>query len=337
MVTSALNRAVPNGLMAGAPLSRIQGPADALGLVTGHLMEAESVLRTLVESNVAEITSISRYLVDAGGKRLRPALTALGGQAVGYSKPISRLMCVGELIHLGSLLHDDVVDGAEQRRGKPSAHLQYGNAATILSGEFSLARAMLLASEEGGGRAAQELARDVTEMAEGEVLQLRWAGHLSCSIETYLAWVERHSAALISWCVAATAWSQEDVAAAEALASFGRGVGIAFQITDDVLDYRNGTGKSVGTDLRQRKVTLPLLAAMDADPEIRARLESDELEPAHLEEMMGRIEKTGALDHALAMAKRRVDESSKALLSLPSSEGREALAVLGHYLVERVL
>ena len=136
MESSALNRRIPQGLLAGAPLSRIDGPQEALHLVADSLARAELALKDLVMSDVAEISSVALHLVNAGGKRLRPALTALGARAVGFEGDVSRLMCVGELIHLGSLLHDDVVDGADLRRGRPSAHRVHGNAATILSGDF---------------------------------------------------------------------------------------------------------------------------------------------------------------------------------------------------------
>ena len=332
----AMQRFAPKGLSDGAPLSRIDGPQDALGLVAVQLAESEQVLRTLVSSNVAEIQAISRYLMDAGGKRLRPALTGLGALAVGYERPVAGLMCVGELIHLGSLLHDDVVDAAESRRGQPATHLKFGNAATILSGDFCLARAMLLASEEGGGLAARELARAVTEMAEGEVMQLHWAGDLCCDVETYLAWIERKSAALIAWCVSAAAWSIEQPELAQPLAAFGRGVGIAFQITDDVLDYREGTGKTPGADLRERKVTLPLLTAMSIDPSIRETLESGQPDEATVVELIERVKATGALQRSLGMANRLVLEANEALETLPPSDGRAALTVLGRYLVERI-
>lgn len=336
MVTTALHRAVPSGASAGAPLSRIEGPRDALALVAEQLAESEQALKGLVQSNVADISSISEYLLNAGGKRLRPAMTALGALAVGYEKPVARLMCVGELIHLGSLLHDDVVDGALKRRGLPAAHIQFGNAATILSGDFCLARAMLLASEEGGGLAGQELARAVTEMAEGEVMQLRWAGDLSCNERTYMEWVERKSAALISWCVSAPAWSMKDHRTAATLSTFGRRVGIAFQITDDVLDYRSGTGKRVGADLRQRKVTLPLIHAMNKDESIRDILEEGTPSESTVRELVRRVESTGATETSLEHARALVLEGIDCLGELPASEGRDALEVLGAYLVERV-
>ncbi len=328
-------RVRPAGILAGAPLSRIHGPADALGLVAVELAAAELALVELVHSDVAAIPAVGRYLAASGGKRLRPALTALGARAIGHVKPIGRLMCVGELIHLGSLLHDDVVDEADTRRGRTAAHHLFGNAATVLTGDFCLARAVLLASEEGGHAAVTHLAAAVTEMAEGEVLQLKHAGDLSCGYEQYLDVIERKSAALIAWCCAAPAWAAGDAKAADALSRFGRGIGTAFQITDDVLDYAAGTGKTPGADLRERKVTLPLLYAMRKRPALRAELEAGEPSADRLPGLMAEVIATGALEAALVDARRFVDDALAALTELPPGEGRDALAVLGRHLVER--
>jgi octaprenyl-diphosphate synthase len=328
-------RATPAGVLGGAPLTRIDGPSQALGLVGVALGDAERALRALVASDVAAVPTVGGYLVDAGGKRLRPALTALGAGAVGFDGDLPSLMCVGELIHLGSLLHDDVVDSADTRRGLPAAHKVFGNAVTILTGDFCLARAVLLASEAGGHVAVTELARAVTAMAEGEVLQLQRSGDLSATRDEYLEMVEKKSAMLIAWCAAAGAWSTGDREAAEALSTYGRAVGTAFQITDDVLDYRAGTGKSPGADLRERKVTLPLLYAFERDPGLRVRLLASEPTAADLPDLIARVESSGALDRALAWARVKVERGVEALDVLPESPHREALAVLGRYLVAR--
>ena len=228
---------------------------------------------SLVQSDVAAVPAVAGYLVDAGGKRLRPALTALGARAVGLFPVPIRLMCVGELLHLGSLLHDDVVDDGDLRRDRPAAHRVYGNAVTVLTGDFCLARAVLLASEEGGAAAVHALGQVVTEMAEGEVLQLQRAGDLTCTVDQYLDVVARKSAALIAWCAPGRRpRDPPDRRRPQALEAFGRAVGIAFQITDDVLDYVEGTGKIRGADLRERKVTLPLIRAMEVVPGLREEL-----------------------------------------------------------------
>lgn len=327
-------RTRPAGVRAGAPLAAIDGPAGALGLVALELAEADAQLRALVHSDVAAVTEIAAYLIDAGGKRLRPALTALGALAIGV-RPDVRLMCVGELLHLGSLLHDDVVDDGDVRRGRPSAHRVYGNAVTVLTGDFCLARAVLLASEAGGPRAVHALGEVVTEMAEGEVLQLQRAGDLSCTVDQYLDVVARKSAALIAWCVRAPALAAGDLDAARALEAFGRAVGIAFQITDDVLDYVDGTGKPRGADLRERKVTLPLIRAMEALPELRRELADGPPSMDRVQTWLGRIRETDALDLALAEARSRVADAVGALDRVPPGVGREALAVLAAYLVDR--
>jgi octaprenyl-diphosphate synthase len=327
----------PAGLAAGAHLSRIDGPADALALVAAELAEAEEVLSELVMSDVVEIPTIARYLVDAGGKRLRPALTALARVALGIERPMIRLMCTGELLHLGSLLHDDVVDDGELRRGKPTAHTLYGAPVAVLTGDFCLARAILLAAEEGGHTAVTELGRTVTRMAEGEVLQLRRAHDLATDRAGYLDVIDRKSAALIAWCAAAPAYATGDLQAASALYTFGHGVGRAFQITDDVLDFKTGTGKRNGADLRERKVTLPLILAIARDPSIRTDLEKGPPDELLLQSLIGRVRATGALDDTLAIARGFVDDALAALDALPRGVGRDALAVLGRYLVERSL
>src|SRR5262245_29483121 len=233
------------GLTAGAPLSRLDGPAAALSLVAADLVAAEIALRELVMSDVAAVPAIATHLLDAGGKRVRPALTALGARAAGVERDVSRLMCVGELLHLGSLLHDDVVDDGEIRRDRPAAHRVYGSPMTVLAGDFCLARAVLLATEEGGYEVVRALGDVVTEMAEGEVLQLQRAASATSTEEQYLDVVNRKTAALIAWCVSAPALAFRP-ALAPALARFGRAIGVAFQVTDDVLDFSDATGKSAG-------------------------------------------------------------------------------------------
>ena len=327
----------PAGVRGGASGTRVRGPRAALGLVATELADANAALRELIQTDVAAVPAVAGYLVDAGGKRLRPALTALGARAVGHTGPVARLMCVGELLHLGSLLHDDVVDDGVTRRGQPAAHRVYGNAVTVLTGDFCLARAVLLAAEEGGFEAVHALGSTVTEMAEGEVLQLQRAGDLSSTVEQYLDVVARKSAALIAWCAAAGAWASDRQELAEPLLSFGRAVGIAFQITDDVLDYAEGTGKEPGADLRERKVTLPLLHAMDRIPSLRGRLEAHAPTPAELPGLMSEIRASGALEAALDEARRRAAHAITALEPLPRNPATEALAALAEYLVERAI
>jgi len=328
-------RHTPAGLQAGAPLSFVGGPLDALALVAPELERCEATLARMLHSDVAEVPAVAGHLAAAGGKRLRPALTALGARILGHDQRVDELMCVGELIHLGSLLHDDVVDDGHERRGQPTANVVFGNAVSVLTGDFCLARAVWLAAQAGGYRAVEALGRTVTLMAEGEVLQLKRAGDLGCSRADYIEVIERKSAALISWCAAGAAYALDDQVAIDALERFGYGVGVAFQITDDVLDYQEGTGKAPGVDLRERKVTLPLLLAMERIPTLRARLEAGPPSAAQVVDLMQEIRDAGALDHALAEAHRLAEHALAALDVLPDSPEREALRVMGRYLADR--
>lgn len=318
------------GLDGGAPLTRVQTLSDAMALVAADLQRAELRLAELVDSEVAVVGAIGSYLTASGGKRLRPLLTALGAGAVGHAASPG-LLCVGEMIHLGSLLHDDVVDEADERRGRAAAHRLYGNAGVILTGDFCLARAVLLAATDGGHTAVTRLAEAVTAMAEGEVLQLQRAGNLSTSRADYLETIDKKSAALIAWCAAAGAHACGAEAEAAALARYGREVGVAFQITDDVLDYQPGTGKPVGQDLREKKLTLPLLLAMGRVPGLRARVEAGE----DVAGLCASVRECGALDDALAEARARVDAAVALLDVLPAGPHRDALVFLGRHLVER--
>ncbi len=327
---AVVRRLVPLGVHGGAPLSFVDTPADVFALAAPMMGAAEVRLRELVASEVDVVEAIGAYTATAGGKRLRPLLTALGAGAVGFDRPLDGLMCAGELIHLGSLLHDDVVDDGATRRGLPAAQRVYGNAAVILTGDFCLARAVLLAAEEGGHAAVTALAQAVTAMAEGEVLQLQRAGNLDTTLDEYLEMIDKKSAALIAWCASAGALAHGDAAAARVLAGFGRAVGVAFQITDDVLDYAEGTGKNPGQDLREKKLTLPLLYAMEALPDLRQRIHTDDVGT-----LLALVRGTGALARAQAEARSRVEAALGDLDVLPPSVHRDALAVLGRYLVDR--
>ncbi len=329
----------PTGLHAGAPLSVLPDLGAIVALARDEVAASEVELSALLGSNVDAVPEIGRYLLSAGGKRLRPLLTALGARAVGHEGDISRLMCVGELLHLGSLLHDDVVDDGQERRGLPAAQKVFGNPAVILTGDFCLARAVLLAAEEGGFRAVTELGRTVTAMAEGEVMQLVNAGNLDLSLDAYLDVVDKKSATLIAWCAAAGAWAHGQYAAADALQIFGRQVGVAFQVTDDVLDYvgeKRLTGKRRGQDLAEGKMTLPLVFAMERVPDLRERLRKGPPSPERIPAIIADVRACGACDEALAFARQRVDLGIAALDTLPPGRYRDGLLALAHHLVERV-
>ena len=184
-----------------------------------------------------------------------------------------------------------------------------------------------------------ELARVVASMSEGEVTQLLNTGNLALELDTYFEVIDKKSASLISWCAAAGAWAVEDQEAARALAQFGRHVGLAFQITDDVLDYtgeKSLTGKRQGQDLAQCKLTLPLLLAMERVPSLGAELSAGAPSPDRIPSLMASVHACGATQDALQRAHGHVSSGLEALGRLPSSPARHSLELLAHHLVERV-
>lgn len=333
--TPKLARVEPAGLHNAQPV-RISPVGTGMALVAEDLAAAELRLARLLEGGIPAVAAIGDWLAQAGGKRLRPLLTALGARAAGHSGDLAGLMCAGEILHLGSLLHDDVVDEATERRGRPAAHRVFGNAGVILTGDVCLAQAVRLAAEEGGPEAVLRLAGVVVEMSEGEVLQLLRRGDLDQPLSAYLEVIERKSAALIAWCAAAGAYGRGTPGAVAALEAFGRAAGVAFQISDDVLDYVGDpalTGKAPGRDLAERKLTLPLLFALKRDPELRGLLDTGTPDA----ELLGRIVATGGPAAALAYAHAQVRAGIQALEEgLPAGPHRDALVALGHHLVERV-
>jgi len=329
----------PTGLHAGAPRTTISDVGEIFALVSEEMAEIESTLRCELQSTIPAVSEIGRYLTLAGGKRLRPLLTALGARAAGFDGDMGKLCCIGELLHLGSLLHDDVVDDGVERRGKPAAQRVYGNPAVILTGDFCVARGLQLASEHGGHEAVSQLAATVAAMSEGEVTQLLNVGNLDLNQETYLEIVHKKSATLIAWCAAAGAWGAGDPDAARALGAYGASVGTAFQITDDVLDYtgtKEHTGKRRGRDLAERKMTLPLIIAMARIEGLQDRLRAGDPSPERIPALIESVLECGATEAALAQASSQVKIGIAALDVLPDTPYRDGLIALAHKLVERV-
>ena len=210
-------RIQPTGLHAGAPLSLIEDVSAIYDLVSNEMASAERALHTQLQDTIPAVAEIGSYLAAAGGKRFRPLLTILGAKAVGYDGSIGDLGAIGELLHLGSLLHDDVVDDGQERRGLPAAQKPYGNPAVILTGDYCVARGLLMSSEHAGHEAVTRLAWTVTAMSEGEVTQLLNRGNMDANVERYMEIVYKKSATLIAWCAAAGAWGVNNAAAAKAL------------------------------------------------------------------------------------------------------------------------
>ena len=238
------------------------------------MQAVEARLRERLESPVGAIPEIGAHLLGAGGKRLRPLLSVLAARAAGA--PLEHGVAVGcaaELIHTATLYHDDVVDDGRVRRGRPAARMVFGNGLVVLVGDFCLARALETVALTGSLPMVRSLASTVTEMAEGEVAQLERAGNPDASVDEYFRVIDRKTASLIAWC--ARVGGSVDEALAGPLERYGRALGRAFQIADDVLDSaidEATAGKSVGHDLQEGKLTLPVLLACEADPALARRV-----------------------------------------------------------------
>ncbi|WP_305969388.1 MULTISPECIES: polyprenyl synthetase family protein [unclassified Mameliella] len=325
----------------------IQKPHERLAaLLAGDLDEVNALIRARMASKHApRIPEVTAHLVEAGGKRLRPLLTLAAARMCGYDGPYHvHLAATVEFIHTATLLHDDVVDESKKRRGRPTANLLWDNKSSVLVGDYLFARSFQLMTETGNLRVLRILSDAAATIAEGEVLQLTAAQDLSTTEAIYLQVVRGKTAALFS---AATevggviAGRPDDEV--RALFDYGDALGIAFQIVDDLLDYwgSDATGKNVGDDFRERKLTLPLIKAFaSANDEEKAFwkrvIEKGDQRDGDLEHAIGLLNKHGALEatrqEALAWAAR----AKAAMETLPQSELRDLLIDLNDYVVSRV-
>src|SRR3954449_2230537 len=247
-----------------------------LALVTDEMKVVEARLAERMESPIGAIPQVGAHLLGAGGKRLRPLLAVLAARATGA--PLEDAVAVGcaaELIHTATLYHDDVVDDGRVRRGRPAARMVFGNGVVVLVGDFCLARALETVAMTGSLAMVRSLATTVTEMAEGEVAQLERAGNPDATVDDYFRVIDRKTASLIAWCTRVGGSVGPELEAP--LERYGRALGRAFQIADDLLDAdvdEATAGKSVGHDLQEGKLTLPVLLACEADPALGRRVRS---------------------------------------------------------------
>jgi octaprenyl-diphosphate synthase len=327
-----------SAVSAGQHVSNLDG---VVALVGEEMKVVEARLAERMESPIGSIPQVGAHLLGAGGKRLRPLLAVLAARATGA--PLEHAVAVGcaaELIHTATLYHDDVVDDGRVRRGRPAARMVFGNGVVVLVGDFCLARALETVALTGSLAMVQSLAATVTEMAEGEVAQLERAGNPDATVEDYFRVIDRKTASLIAWC--ARVGGSVDAALAAPLERYGRALGRAFQIADDVLDSaidETTAGKSVGHDLQEGKLTLPVLLACEADPalgqHIRKQLGEQGVPAAVAAEILANVRSAGGVDRARRKANALADEAAAALEALPPSPYREALRTLAHLSADR--
>jgi octaprenyl-diphosphate synthase len=315
---------------------------DLWSLVAAEMHQVETRLCEYMDIPVGRIPEVGNHLLAAGGKRLRPLLAVLACRASQADVELAIAAgCAAELIHTATLFHDDVVDEGRVRRGRPAARMIFGNGVAVLVGDFCLARGLELVAKTGSLAMIGSLATTVTEMAEGEVAQLESAGNAETTVDSYLQVIDRKTASLMAWCARAGGILHPSLD--QAFARYGRAVGRAFQIVDDILDCtldENATGKTSGRDLQEGKLTLPVLLACEADPDLRGRIREamgDQGVPADKAlTILSQVRAAGGLDRARKRALQLVESALAEIDILPSSPYRDALVEVARLSVDRV-
>jgi octaprenyl-diphosphate synthase len=326
-----------NHPLAPVSLESIRAP------IAADLLQVDEVIRRRLDSDVALIRTVASYIVAAGGKRLRPALVLLAANAFEARGPERHeLAAVIEFIHTATLLHDDVVDESSLRRGRKTANAEFGNAASVLVGDFVYSRAFQMIVEAGSLRIMKVLADATNVIAEGEVLQLLNVHDADTDEAKYLRVIRYKTAKLFEAATQVGAILGGAVPQTErALAEYGAHLGTAFQLIDDVLDYSGDlqeTGKNLGDDLAEGKPTLPLIRVMvegNAEERSLVRRAVEEGGKADLEGVVAAIHRVGALDYTRERARAEAAAATARLERLPDSPCRDSLLQLAHFSVER--
>src|SRR5690349_3293813 len=326
------------------PPPLVPSPApSAARLMSADMREVDDVIKKRLASDVAMVNQIAHYIISAGGKRIRPMLVLMFANALGFrGEARFELAATVEFIHTATLLHDDVVDESDLRRGRKTANALFGNAASVLVGDFVYSRAFQMMVSVDRMRVLDVLADATNVIAEGEVLQLMNMHDPDLAVDDYLRVIRFQTAKLFEASArlgAVLADAAPEVE--EACAAYGRSLGTAFQLVDDLLDYEGATnqlGKNVGDDLREGKPTLPLLVAMERGTPterelVRHAIEQGEV--ARLGEIVEIVRHTGALSATRAAARAETDKARATLDTLPPSAARDALLELCVRSVER--
>jgi len=317
--------------------------AAALALIADDMREVDNVIAARLHSSVPLVGEVARYIISAGGKRLRPALLLLVSGALGYQGAQRfNLAAVVEFIHTATLLHDDVVDASTLRRGRATANESFGNPASVLVGDFLYSRAFQMMVDTGDMRIMQVLADATNVIAEGEVQQLMNTHDASLSEAGYLEVIRSKTAKLFEASARLAAiLSGSDAAIEQACADYGQALGTAFQVIDDVLDYDGDAqemGKNLGDDLREGKVTLPLIIAMQRGSAAQQQLLRNVIETGSTDELPGVVQiirATGALEATRQAAAGQAQLAIDAARQLPTNSYAEGLLQLAAQLLER--
>lgn len=312
-------------------------------LLAADMAAVDQVIRTRLHSEVLLVNQVGEYIVNSGGKRLRPALVVLSADALGYQgKQHHDLAAVVEFIHTATLLHDDVVDESELRRGRATASALFGNAASVLVGDFLYSRAFQMMVEVGEMRVMQTLADATNTIAEGEVLQLLNCHDAGVDADNYMRVIHCKTAKLFEAAMRLGAiLGKANAMDEQAVADYGMHLGTAFQLVDDVLDYSADelqTGKHLGDDLAEGKPTLPLIYAMQHGSTEQAAVVRSAIEQGDVGrfvEVLQIIRVTGALDFTRHQAMREAEAACAAIASLADSKYKKCLLELAHFAATR--
>lgn len=311
--------------------------------VADHLLQTDSLIRTRLASDVVLVNQVAEYIIHSGGKRIRPLVTILAGRAVNAKgASLAASAAIVEFIHTATLLHDDVVDGSDLRRGRDTANAVWGNEASVLVGDYLYSRAFEMMVELGSMRVMDVMASATNKIAEGEVLQLMNAHDADTTEQRYFDVIYRKTAKLFeAGAQIAAILANASAAHEQALLRYGKHLGIAFQLVDDVLDYRANAeelGKNLGDDLAEGKPTLPLIHALKhasgaEQKVIRHAIEHGGIES--LDAITRTIESTGGLEYTARLARQEADHALAALAELPDSVYMKSLRDLVEFAVSR--
>lgn len=319
-------------------------PGDIVASVAPRLAQVERMFRDNLTSPVTIVGEIGEFVAQGSGKRVRPTLHLLACDLCGYTGPHDvTLATVLEFIHSATLIHDDVIDDAATRRGRPAVNRRWGNTITVLFGDYLYAKAMELALGAGSLKVMDRLAWITLRMTEGEMLQTRYAGRLDLPMVDYLGLIERKTAVLFGGCCElAGILAEVDEVIEERLRQYGLQMGMAFQIVDDLLDFTGDPevlGKPTASDLREGKVTLPVIDLLEreggAPRELVERIVRGEGRPDDGARLTQMLHEGGALDRAEARAREHADLALAVLESFPDGPARRALQGVPDLLISR--
>jgi octaprenyl-diphosphate synthase len=306
--------------------------------------EFEGRFRSSMRSNVALLDKITRYIVKRKGKQMRPLFVFLSAKMVGGTNDSTyRAATLIELLHTATLVHDDVVDDSDTRRGFFSISALWKNKIAVLVGDYLLSRGLLLSVKHKDYHLLEITSRAVEEMSEGELLQIEKARKLDITEDVYFSIITKKTASLIASCCASGAASvSEDKAIIEQMRLFGETVGIAFQIRDDLFDYGTdtGIGKPTGIDIKERKMTLPLIYALNKADSSEKRfiintIKNNNTDEKRVAEVIALVSKLGGIDYTVTRMNEYRDKALDLLASFPANSSRESLIELVNFVIDR--